>query len=70
MGCSLSDKVLAFKLLDAANLSSIERNLVLTGVDYEAAGLKDQMEAALRKFVGRSVLSGEVKRIEDSTLVT
>ena len=70
VGCSLSDKVLAFKLLDAANLSSIERNLVLTGVNYEAAGLKDQMEAALRKFVGRSVLSGEVKRIEDSTFVT
>ena len=34
IGCSLSDKVLAFKLLDAANLSNMERNLVLTGVNY------------------------------------
>ena len=60
IGCSLSDKVLAFKLLDAANLSNIERNLVLTGVDYDKTNLKDQMEAALRKFVGRYALSGEV----------
>lgn len=70
VGCSLSDKVLAFMLLDAANLSNIEKNLVLTGVKYEEANLLDQMEKALRKFVGRSVLSGEVERVEDSTFLT
>ena len=51
VGCQLSDKVLAFKLLNAANLSNIERNLVLTGVNYDAKDLKNQMEAALKKFV-------------------
>ena len=72
IGCSLSDKVLAFKLLHSANLSNIERNLVLTGVNYETKkdDLKDQMEVALKKFVGRSVLSGDVDRTEDSTYLT
>ena len=70
VGCQLSDKVLAFKLLNAANLSNIERNLVLTGVNYEAKDLKNQMEAALKKFVGRSALSGGVERTEDSTFLT
>ena len=62
VGCSLSDKVLAFKLLDASNLTNIERNLVLTGVNYEEANLLAQMETSLKKFVGRSVLSGDVER--------
>ena len=70
IGCSLSDKVLTFMLLDAANLSNIEKNLVLTGVKYEEANLLEQMEKALRKFVGRSVLSGDVERVEDSTYLT
>merc|ERR1712002_888340 len=56
--------------LNAANLSNIERNLVLTGVMYDAKDLKNQMEAALKKFVGRSALSGEVERTEDSTFLT
>ena len=62
IGCSLSDKVLAFKLLDAANLSNMEKNLVLTGVNYEMIDLRGQMEIALKKFVFRSVLSGDVER--------
>ena len=40
IGCSLSDKILAFKLLDASNLDNIQRNLVLTGVNYEKSQLK------------------------------
>ena len=51
-GCTLSPAVLAFKLLDAANLSPIETNLVLTGVNYEGDDLQGQMERALKKFVG------------------
>ena len=69
--CTLSDKVLAFKLLDASNLSNIERNLVLTGVDYSEENLLDQMQSALKKFISRSTLSGgEVEQKMDSTYVT
>ena len=57
IGCSLSDKVLAFKLLNASNLSSMERNLLLTGVNYNEDDLRTQMENALKKFVGRNTLS-------------
>ena len=32
--------------------------------------LRGQMEIALKKFVGRSVLSGDVERVEDSTYLT
>ena len=73
MGCEMSDKVLAFLLLDAANLTPIERNLVLTGVDYtigeEKKDLLDQMQIALKKFVGRSVVSDGEQKL-DSTLLT
>ena len=34
-GCVLADKVLAFKLLQACNLSDIETNLVLTGINFD-----------------------------------
>ena len=51
IGCVLPDKVLAFKLLDAANLSQLERNLVLTGVDYLETNILDQMQTALKKFI-------------------
>ena len=37
-------------------LSQIERNLVLTGVYYTGADLLDQMQTALKKFIGRSAL--------------
>ena len=73
VGCEMSDMVLAFLLLDAANLSGIERNLVLTGVDYvegeSKKNLLEQMQNALKKFVGRSVV-GEEEKKEDSTLLT
>ena len=71
-GCEMSDMVLAFMLLDAANLNAIERNLVLTGVNYTEGETKknflEQMQTALKKFVGRSVVGEERK--EDSTLLT
>ena len=56
IGCVLPDKVLSFKLLDAANLLLIERNLVLTGVYYTGANLVDQMQTTLKKSNGRSAL--------------
>ena len=68
IGCVLPDKVLAFKLLDAANLSQLERNLVLTGVDYTDAKILDQMQTALKKFIGRTALGqNEDQRNVDST---
>ena len=73
VGCDMSDKILAFLLLDAANISSIDRNLVLTGVDYESGetnkDLLTQMHSALKKFVGRAVVSDADKK-EDSTYLT
>ena len=71
IGCVLPDKVLAFKLLDAANLSQLERNLVLTGVDYTDAKILDQMQTALKKFIGRTALGqNEDQRNVDSTYLT
>ena len=66
IGCTLSDKVLAFKFLDAANLSNMERNLVLTAINYEQDKLQDQMENALKKLIGRTVLCGDMTWSEDS----
>ena len=45
--------ILGLKLIDSSNLNTIERKLVLSGVDYTN---KDQLFAnaktALRKFIG------------------
>ena len=61
-GCEYPDKILGFKLLEAANLNDMERNLVLTGVDFAAAKtektLEKQVSASLKKFKGRSILCG------------
>ena len=71
IGCVLPDKVLSFKLLDAANLTQIERNLVLTGVDYEEDELLEQMQTALKKFIGRSALGQKEEQSSvDSTYLT
>ena len=39
VGCEYADMILAFKLLDASNLTEVDQKFVLTGVDY-ATGLK------------------------------
>ena len=51
VGCTLSDKVKAFVLLKAVNISSLEKNLVLTGVNYESDQMMAEMENALKKFL-------------------
>ena len=48
----------------------MEKNLVLTGVNYEQDNLKSQMVNALRKFVGRNMFSEDEAGIEDSTCLT
>ena len=65
VGCDYSDTILAFKLLQDANLEEIEIKLVLTGVDYTTGKAKknllDQVVESLKKFKGRSVMSGTGK---------
>ena len=58
-------------MLDAANLSQLKRNLILTGVDYTEAKILEQMQTALKKFIGRSALGqNEDQRNVDSTDLT
>ena len=55
----LPKAILAFKLLKSANLTTEERMLVLTGMDFdEAEKLYDQVKSSLQKFMGNH----EVKR--------
>lgn len=51
---TLPESVLAFKLLDGAGLEHKDRQLVLTGVDYNnETTLFQQMSTSLRKFFGK-----------------
>lgn len=60
-GCTLTDMVLAFKLLKACKLSDIETNLVLTGVDYvkgkNEKNMLTQVKDSLKKFIGRAAIT-------------
>ena len=78
-GCEMSDMVLAFSLLDTSELSEMDRKLVLTGVNYTEGKAKktllSQMKEALKKFVGKSVISSTEEdtkpvKVEDSTYIT
>ena len=71
VGCEYSDMILAFKLLDASNLSEVDQKFVLTGVDY-GKGLRketlfDQMKESLKKFKGQSVIKGDDEKALAST---
>ncbi|XP_057310466.1 uncharacterized protein LOC130648431 [Hydractinia symbiolongicarpus] len=53
----LPDSVLAFKLLDGACLKHSDRQLILTGVNYEEVNtMFKQMKIALKKFFGEQSL--------------
>ena len=60
-GCEYSDTILAFRLLEASNLSENDEKFILTAVDFEEGkknkDLEKQMKSSLKKFQGRSVLS-------------
>ena len=60
-GCDFSDVVLAFKLLEACELSETDEKFVLTAVDFAAGkekkNLLEQMKNSLRKFQSRDRLS-------------
>ena len=70
IGCLLPEKVLAFKILDAANLYKFDINVVLPGVDYVETNILDQMQTALKKFIARSALGEAEVKNEDSTYLT
>ena len=36
-GCEYSDTLLAFRLLEATNLSELDKKFVLSGINYEEA---------------------------------
>ena len=75
-GCEYSDTILAFRLLEASNLSENDEKFILTAVDFEEGkknkDLEKQMKSSLKKFQGRSVLSNneskEVLKV-DSALI-
>ena len=60
-GCVYSDLILAFRLLEASNLSESDEKFVLTGIDIASGkkqeNLEAQMKASLKKFQGRSVVT-------------
>ena len=66
--------VKAFKLLDAANLESFERQLVFTGIDFKVAkeskNLFEQMKSAIKKFKGEqsTIIKGGSDRIDAAFL--
>ena len=55
-GCKMSDKVIAFNVLDSADLSQMDRKLVFPGMNYSEGKSKKtlliQMKDDLKKFVG------------------
>ena len=74
-GCVYSDIILAFRLLEASNMSEVDEKFVLTGVDYQEAKTKknlfDQVKLSLKKFQGREMVcsSDDVKMKFDPSLV-
>ena len=76
-GCTLSDMVLAFKLLQSAKLSDIEMNLVLSDVNFsdgkQSNDMLVQVKESLRKFIGRSTITEDKKETvvkSEETFVT
>ena len=65
VGCDYSDIILAFKLLKDSNLQEMDIKLVLTGVDFTQGktnkDLYKQVVRSLKKFKGRSVMTGSSK---------
>ena len=70
VGCGYSDKILAFQLLEAANLSSNDEKFVFMAIYFNKGNLTDQMEVSVKKFQGRALVSEEKEGIKfDAALV-
>lgn len=67
----LPESILAFRMLDKANLEPKMKQLVVSGVDYEDAEnqLSDQMACSLRKFCGKGIMTNSNSRNSDSTSI-
>ena len=73
--CEYSDLILAFKLLQASQLTEIDTKLVLTGVNYkegkEKKNMLEQVKDSLKKFKGRPVVLDDKRSVQVSdTLVS
>ena len=68
-GCEYSDSILAFKLLEKANLDDTDVKVVLTQVDYktgkEKKNLLQQMQTGLKKFQSRHPIINKSKNKEE-----
>ena len=64
------DTILAFCLIEVANLFENDDKFVFAAVDLEKENLTDQMRASLKKFQGRALVSSDKEEIKfDSALV-
>ena len=70
-GCVYSDTILAFRLLEVTNLSENDEKFVLTGVDFvegqSKKNLEEQVKSSLKKFQGRTIVSGQTKDVVTET---
>ena len=60
-GCDYSDTILAFRLLEATNLTEMDEKFVLTGIDFAKGktekNLEEQFKQSLKKFQGRKTVT-------------
>ena len=60
-GCDYLDTILAFRLLEATNLSEMDKKFVLTGIDFTKGktekNLEEQFKQSLKKFQGRRTVT-------------
>lgn len=65
----LPESILAFKLLESSNLEFKDRQLVLTGVNYENKDtLFEQMKSAMKKFFGQQATSPSTSSRNESQI--
>ena len=56
-GQKYPDSILAMKLIDSCNLSTVDQKLVLSGIDYSKQNeLFDLSKKSLRKFLGEQAV--------------
>ena len=64
-GCSYSDTILAFRLLEATGLTENDEKFVLTAIDFKEGkskgNLLEQIKSSLKKFQGRTVVTESKK---------
>ena len=71
-GVKLPEIILGMQLLDSAKLDTKEKQIVLTGVDYNEKGeIYDQMKMAIKKFIGNSNIETDmITKIKQEVYIT